>query len=41
MAQQAAGACVPQEHMQKIDPALLGKVPLSYFLGALGMPGGA
>lgn len=25
--------------MTKIDPSLLGKVPLSYFLGTLGMPG--
>jgi hypothetical protein len=25
--------------MQKVDPSLLGKVPLSYFLGTLGMPG--
>lgn len=25
--------------MTKIDPSLLSKVPLSYFLGTLGMPG--
>jgi NADPH-dependent curcumin reductase CurA len=25
--------------LQKIDKSLLGKVPLSYFLGAMGMPG--
>lgn len=25
--------------MQKIDPSLLAKVPLSWFLGTLGMPG--
>jgi hypothetical protein len=25
--------------MHKIDASLLGKVPLSYFLGTLGMPG--
>jgi hypothetical protein len=25
--------------MTKVDPSLLGKVPLSYFLGTLGMPG--
>lgn len=28
-----------QEGLTKIDPAVLGKVPLSYFLGTLGMPG--
>jgi len=28
-----------QEHLNKVDPSLLGKVPLSYFLGTLGMPG--
>jgi hypothetical protein len=28
-----------QEHVHKVDPSLLGKVPLSYFLGTLGMPG--
>jgi NADPH-dependent curcumin reductase CurA len=31
--------CCLQGSMTKIDPALLGKVPLSYFLGTLGMPG--
>jgi NADPH-dependent curcumin reductase CurA len=25
--------------LQKLEPSLLGKVPLSYFLGTLGMPG--
>lgn len=29
----------PTLSMTKIDPSLLGKVPLSYFLGTLGMPG--
>lgn len=28
-----------QERMNKVEPSLLGKVPLSYFLGTLGMPG--
>jgi NADPH-dependent curcumin reductase CurA len=28
-----------QESLQRIDAELLGKVPLSYFLGTLGMPG--
>lgn len=28
-----------QAGLHKVDPSLLGKVPLSYFLGALGMPG--
>lgn len=28
-----------QEGVTKIDSAVLGKVPLSYFLGTLGMPG--
>jgi len=29
----------PAGGLQKIDRSLLGKVPLSYFLGVLGMPG--
>jgi hypothetical protein len=28
-----------QKGLQKVDPSLLGKVPLSYFVGVLGMPG--
>lgn len=28
-----------QKGLQKVDPQLLGKVPLSYFVGVLGMPG--
>lgn len=28
-----------QESLERIDPDVLGKVPLSYFLGTLGMPG--
>jgi hypothetical protein len=28
-----------QASLQRIEPSLLGKVPLSYFLGTLGMPG--
>jgi NADPH-dependent curcumin reductase CurA len=29
----------PQKGLQKVEPSLLGKVPLSYFVGVLGMPG--
>jgi NADPH-dependent curcumin reductase CurA len=28
-----------QKGLQKVEPSLLGKVPLSYFVGVLGMPG--
>jgi hypothetical protein len=28
-----------QKGLQKLEPSLLGQVPLSYFLGVLGMPG--
>jgi len=38
--QLTSAACWPsQELLNKVDPSLLGKVPLSYFLGTLGMPG--